>query len=318
MATEFESVKPRDDRDEPPLPGWRKALMPGACVMASMTLTSPRSRSCSLVMMSRLAGVSNGVRRRNEPVAAVSSRLEGAVSPETETAGRVATNGLPVFCARVAAGASNRASAVETAVRRDRTDVLAERVGMESLGRRAWPSPWATGWQSLTEQEGWGARPERGARRGANGRRGRSARGDAQGDGGHRHDRGRRRQERPRGQRRAYRADGGLLGVLGVLMVAGLVGAFHPDGARRRTQLDQGGARVGAGHEALRHQRFQREDAQRHPDGGAAAYRREGAGGEAHDVAILNDRLQRNEPHCCRATRALPVRLAQGAARAAS
>src|SRR3546814_1549965 len=101
-----------------------------------MTVTSPRRRNCSLVMMSRLAGVSNGVSCRNDPVAVVSSRAGGGVSPDTETAGRVATGALPAACARAAAGASNKASAVETAVRRDRTDRSAEHTSeLQSLMR---------------------------------------------------------------------------------------------------------------------------------------------------------------------------------------
>src|SRR5690606_19137919 len=278
------------------LPGWRNALMPAAWVTASITVTSPRWRSCSLVMMSMLAGVSNGVSCRNEPVAALSRSVGSGVSPDTEMAGRVATDAASASCARAGGCASTSASAAETAVRRGRTDVLAEGTGMGSLGSKKDEAvALATVRAALTENERRGARPERGAWRSECGGRRRRARGDAQ-----RHHGGRRRQRGRRGgqgqgrQRRADRADRRLLGVLRVLVMVGLVGAFHPRRAGRRAQLDQRGAGLAAGHEALRHQRLQREQAQRQPDDGAVSVRDEGAGGKAHHVAILNYRLQSN------------------------
>ncbi|EGP43735.1 hypothetical protein AXXA_24630 [Achromobacter insuavis AXX-A] len=84
------------------------ALMPAAWVMASVTLTAPRARSCSLLMTSMLAGVSNGRRPSRVPVLACSSRVARGVSPETAMAGRVATP-------RAAAGATAVAAAGGTA-----------------------------------------------------------------------------------------------------------------------------------------------------------------------------------------------------------
>ncbi|MNQ75799.1 hypothetical protein D3C85_906050 [compost metagenome] len=134
---ELESVKPRADSDEPPLPGWRMAVMPAAWMMASVTVTAPRSRNCSLLMISMLAGVSKGVSPSSVPVAAVSSSVRGGVSPDTEMLGRVATGAGCAYSAGV------KASAVQMAARRFRTRrVLAEMEDMGTLGKLRIAARW--------------------------------------------------------------------------------------------------------------------------------------------------------------------------------
>src|SRR5690606_11701436 len=145
-----------------------------------MTVTAPRWRSCSLVMISRLAGVSKGVSDSAEPVEVMSFKVAGKASLETEIAGSVAVGvssdtvsargerrgvlfvsadrvGVVVAdstagaCARAQGLANSSAKAAETAVRRGRTRVLADKVSMRILGGKGRAVAMATERQALTE-----------------------------------------------------------------------------------------------------------------------------------------------------------------------
>jgi hypothetical protein len=79
FITEFRPPKPRDIRAPPPLPGAAWLVMPTIRVSASSTVTSPRCRIVSPVMMVRLAGVSSGVRPRRVAVGAATASGETPV-----------------------------------------------------------------------------------------------------------------------------------------------------------------------------------------------------------------------------------------------